>query len=221
MHLKKNDYNKHTNFYLKSTINQNNKIFKFSSNKQCTAICAYAIGFSSVVPIKDWNVKILDRVIREGNNYYNHCQFLLRQNNIIYTSFLAVDEILEEIELNNKVLRLSQYLDYEYDNTRQGDLKKNDLIKHLEEFTMSLPDCKSLLIIIKCFTFAIIKHLDHVYLVDSHEHFGKQFGSNAYVKKIHEQVAAQEINNHFNDIFTHSDNCIYTISFIEVLEKKA
>ena len=117
MHLKKNDYNKHTNFYLKSTINQNNKIFKFSSNKQCTAICAYAIGFSSVVPIKDWNVKILDRVIREGNNYYNHCQFLLRQNNIIYTSFLAVDEILEEIELNNKVLRLSQYLDYEYDNT--------------------------------------------------------------------------------------------------------
>ena len=215
MLFKNNHLKKHVSFILKGSISQNNKAFDSSSNSQCTAICAYAIAFSSVCSIQDWDQKILDRIIEEGNNYYNSCQFILRQKDIIFTPFLAVDEILGEIELDNKILKISQFLDMEFDNTRQGNLLRNDLVKHIEEFLIFFNDCENLLLILKCFTFSIIKHLDYVYLVDSHEHFE----SNAYVMKIHKNMAAEEINRHLISLFPLLDNYTYTISFIKIFEK--
>jgi len=209
---------KNKNYILKGTINQSNKQFKESADKQCTAICAYAIAFSSIIPVQDWNTHVLDRIIKEGNFFYNYCQTSLRQKNIIYNAYLAVDEILEDVHLNSQVLKLSQYLDFEYDNTRQGQLGSYDIIKHMEEFLNILTDCLNLILIVKNYSFAIIKHLDYVYFLDSHENYGKSCGSNAYVKKFHKTVAPQEIYKHLVDLFLSVD-FTYTISFIEVCPK--
>ncbi len=214
MLLKRNNFSKKLNYYiLEGSKNQKEKDFRKSA-----AICGYAIVFSSVVPIKDWNKQVFDRVIKEGHAFYDSClNELIRTGRIIYFHLEAY-EILWELNLNSKVFKLSEYIDYkkflEYKIKKHGNLYENDLVNQLEEFIYNLNSCQSLLITINSLTMAIIKHLDFVYLVDSQEH-----GECAYVKKFHKRLAAEEIKKHVVRLFP--DRVLgcsfYTIIFIKVL----
>jgi len=189
MLLKRNNFSKKLNYYiLEGSKNQKEKDFRKSA-----AICGYAIVFSSV----------LNELIRTRR---------------IISFHLEAYEILWELNLNSKVFKLSEYIDYkkflEYKIKKHGNLYENDLVNQLEEFIYNLNSCQSLLITINSLTMAIIKHLDFVYLVDSQEH-----RECAYVKKFHKRLAAEEIKKHVVRLFP--DRILgcsfYTIIFIEVL----
>jgi hypothetical protein len=86
MLLKRNNFSKKLNYYiLEGSKNQKEKDFRKSA-----AICGYAIIFSSVVPIKDWNKQVFDRVIKEGHAFYDSCLTeLIRRGRIIFSYFHA------------------------------------------------------------------------------------------------------------------------------------
>jgi hypothetical protein len=120
MFLKKNNFIKKQNYsVLKGSSNQHKK-----NLLESPSICTYAVVFSSVVPIKDWNRQIFDRVIKEGHNYHDACLATTQSSNNKH--ILNFEEMIDEIALNSKMIRLSHYLDYEYNSCRKGFLILED-----------------------------------------------------------------------------------------------
>lgn len=211
MFLKKNNFIKKQNYsVLKGSSNQHKK-----NLLESPSICTYAVVFSSVVPIKDWNRQIFDRVIKEGHNYHDACLATTQSSNNKH--ILNFEEMIDEIALNSKMIRLSHYLDYEYNSCRKGLIKKDFLTYDLEDFIWNLQDCKSLLLNINHLTVAIVKQLDYVYLIDSQKHVDNALGSNAYVIKYQKNMAAESIYSHLLKLYPHMHELQYILTFIQVL----
>ncbi len=212
MFLKKNNFIKKQNYsVLKGSSNQHKK-----NLLESPSICTYAVVFSSVVPIKDWNRQIFDRVIKEGHYYHDACLATTQSSNNKH--ILNFEEMIDEIALNSKMIRLSHYLDYEYNSNRKGFLIKKDFLTYdLEDFIWNLQDCKSLLLNINHLTVAIVKQLDYVYLIDSQKHVDNALGSNAYVIKYQKKIAAESIYSHLLKLYPHMHELQYILTFIQVL----
>ncbi|XP_055687292.1 uncharacterized protein LOC129792356 [Lutzomyia longipalpis] len=149
----------------------------YSNNKQCTANAIIAIIASHLYEIENWNEKLINDILIEGNKLYNikierTCEGLLNAEDIVYKDDKVISVFGKKLTLNcitscYENLQGEFYGKFEY-KTFQYSLKY-----FFENFTYGVITCSNLSV-------AIFKQDDYYYVFDSHSR--GEFGQTVYEK---------------------------------------
>lgn len=203
---------------LRSDYNQGMDIFPIESRgQQCTAICAYAIAATFFKPISKWTIHDLNDVILAGDNYYSLCQTRLAQNMHPFNRYLAVHEVLGDININERDISLQYWSNDLINDTPTGLININDLKNKFNDFLASA--VRHAFFICNDFTLAIFKVRNSLYLFDSHSKTptGRRTETDkgrASSMLFKHPNAAAELASYMTRIFNR--NQIFTLTYVTV-----
>ncbi|OXA37426.1 ATP-dependent DNA helicase pfh1 [Folsomia candida] len=155
---------------------QSADIFADSAGKQCTAICAVAAAYAAVKPPGGWTVQDGDRIMTEGDHYYNQCrENLSASSRVVHNEHhLTADEIIGDV--NNcygKIVRVSLvdggtviYGAFDRFLHDAGPITTNSVAAAVSDF-LNFPYSYGLLTA-GAYTMGLIGSEEHIFYFDSH-----------------------------------------------------
>lgn len=178
-------------------------------NSQCTAMAMSAIMYSNVYPLPDWKEHDMNKVLLYGNQLYVSS---LKLNNMPLKSFLAADEVFNELNIGSKLVKSSCITQFKQYMQFTSEKIKQNIHMFFNEHALGIVTCnqKSL---------ALIKFEKHTNgssqlfsVFDSHANSNKNKPQKSNLNIFRDVT---ELGEWFTD--NHGKGEIYTITPVKVL----